>query len=58
MTYVTITLHYFFEQDRTDVYNPEASELAREFTIGFMRKIYCQWDSGEEGNTERLFQKM
>lgn len=33
------TAHWFFEQDRTDVYNPKASELAWERTIDFMRKV-------------------
>jgi carboxymethylenebutenolidase len=32
------TSHWFFEQDRTDVFNPEASELAWERTIDFIRK--------------------
>ena len=33
------TSHWFFEQDRTDVFKPEASKLAWERTIDFIRKI-------------------
>jgi carboxymethylenebutenolidase len=32
------TSHWFFEQDRTDVFNPEASELAWNRTIEFTNK--------------------
>ena len=32
------TSHWFFERDRTDVFNPEASQLAWERTIDFTNK--------------------
>jgi carboxymethylenebutenolidase len=33
------TSHWFFEEDRTDVFHPKASELAWERTVDFTRKI-------------------
>ena len=32
-----LSSHWFFERDRTDVFNPEASELAWERTIDFLK---------------------